>query len=133
MNKSTVTGLTDYPNNNGNPPYNNNPNSNVTANSEKLYKLNAATNKTGLGITLKVMAGDQIDIFGKSYWFNSGGNYNEKFPIPVSSLIDAFLGSPAMVGKGLTAAGISTPSLLGDLEQFRNRADNVNAPWAYIN
>lgn len=133
VNKSTVTGLADYPNNNGNPPYNNNPNSNVTANSEKLYKLNAATNKTGLGVTLKVMAGDRIDIFGKSYWFNTGGNYNEKFPVPVSSLLDAFIGSPAMVGKGITAAGISTPSLLGDLEAFRTRTDNVDAPWAYIN
>ncbi|WP_133054524.1 hypothetical protein [Niastella populi] len=39
MNKSTATGLMDYPNNNGNPPFNNNPNSNVTANSEKVYRL----------------------------------------------------------------------------------------------
>jgi RHS repeat-associated protein len=133
VNKSSAIGLTDYQNNNGNPPYNSNHNSNVGANSEKVYRLNSTTSKTGLGIALKVMAGDQIDIYCKSYWVNSGGNYNDKFPVPVSSLIDAFVGAPAMVGKGVTNAGISTPSLLGDLAQFTNRTDNVNAPWAYIN
>jgi RHS repeat-associated protein len=133
VDKSVVTGLTDYQNNNGNPPYNNNPSSNTTANSEKLYQLNATANKTGLGITLKVMAGDQINVFGKSYWFNSGGNYSEKFPIPVGSILDAFLGAPAMVGKGLTTAGITTPGLTDALDAFKDRIDNVDAPWAYIN
>jgi RHS repeat-associated protein len=133
VNKSSVSGLPDYQNNNGNPPYNNNPNSNATANSEKLYKLNAATNKTGLGITLKVMAGDQINVYGKSYWLNTGGNYSEKFPVPVSAILDAFLGNPAMVGKGLTSSGITTPDLTSALEGFRNRTDNVDAPWGYIN
>lgn len=133
INRSEVAGLSNYPNNNGNPPYNTNPNSNTEANSEKLYKLNAETNKTGLGITLKVMAGDQISIYGKSYWLNTGGNYNQKFPVPVSSILDAFLGNPSMIGKGITNAGISTPTLLGDLENFRTRTDNVDAPWAYIN
>jgi RHS repeat-associated protein len=133
VNKSTVTGLPVYQNNNGNPPDNNNVNSNTTANSEKLYKLNAEANKTGLGITLKVMAGDQINIFGKSYWINTAGNYSQKYPVPVSAILDAFLGNPAMVGKGVTTGSISTPGLLGDLETFRDRTDNVDAPWAYIN
>lgn len=86
-----------------------------------------------MGITLKVMAGDQINIYGKSYWLNTGGNYNQKFPLPVSSILDAFLGNPAMIGKGMTTAGISTPGLIGGLENFRTRTDNVDAPWAYIN
>ncbi|MFC4230617.1 RHS repeat-associated core domain-containing protein [Parasediminibacterium paludis] len=66
-----------YPNNNGNPPVNNNPSSNTAATSAKLYRLNASNgDKIGLGITLQVMAGDKIDIFGKSYWkdYNTGGN-----------------------------------------------------------
>lgn len=134
VNKSQATGWTEIvPNNNGNPPYNNNPNSNTTANSEKVYKLNADNNKTGLGITLKVMAGDKISIYGKSYWFNNASNYNQKFPLPVSSILDAFIGNPTMVGKGLTVSGISTPSLLADLGTFQTRTDNVDAPWAYIN
>jgi hypothetical protein len=35
--------------------------------------LNANTGaKTGLGITLKVMAGDEVNILGKSYWKTAG-------------------------------------------------------------
>ncbi|MBX3241944.1 MAG: hypothetical protein KIT80_13230 [Chitinophagaceae bacterium] len=34
--KTDATGITDYPNHNGNPPVNPNPNSNVTANSAKV-------------------------------------------------------------------------------------------------
>jgi hypothetical protein len=37
-------------------------------NSEFVYQLNGNDNKTGLGITLRVMAGDVIDIHGKSYY-----------------------------------------------------------------
>nr|NKR04335.1 hypothetical protein [Escherichia coli] len=55
-----------YPNNNGNPPYNTNPTSNTTATSLKMYRLNGATgDKMGLGITLRVMAGDNVAIYGK--------------------------------------------------------------------
>lgn len=133
VNSSVATGISTYQNNNGNPPYNNNPNSNTTANSTKLYQLNAATNKTGLGATLKVMAGDKINIFGKSYWFNSGGNYSDKYPIPVSSILDALLATPVLAGKGLTTAGITTTGLTDALDAFRTRTDAVDAPWAYIN
>ena len=134
VSKSEATGWTaNVPNNNGNPPYNNNPNSNTTAFSEKIYKLNAENNKTGLGITLQVMAGDKISIYGRSYWFNNSGSYNQKFPLPVTAILDAFVGNPAIAGKGLTTSSISTPGLLGDLQTFSTRADSVSAPWAYIN
>ncbi|THU39766.1 RHS repeat-associated core domain-containing protein [Niastella caeni] len=133
VSSSVATGISTYQNNNGNPPYNNNPNSNPTANSTKLYQLNATTNKAGLGMTLKVMAGDQINIFGKSYWFNNGGNYSDKYPIPVNSILDAFLGTPAMFGKGLTTVGISTTPLVDALDAFRTRNDGTSTPWAYIN
>jgi hypothetical protein len=36
-----------------------------------LYKLKASSNKTGLEFVIKVMAGDKIDIFGKSYFVNT--------------------------------------------------------------
>lgn len=138
--KADATGITDYYNKNGepaalDPPVNNNPNSDVTANSEKLYKLNAATNKTGLGITLKVMAGDQVNIFGRSYWFNSGGNFNDKFPIPVLGLLDAFLASPSMAAKGIAAATLNTTPFADAASAYLQRSDNPGylAPWAYIN
>ena len=100
---TTVTGITAYTNNNGNPPYNNNPNSATGENSARLYKLNSNTNKTGLGITLKVMTGDRIDVYGKSYWFQnnaSGSNAN----IPLADIITGLLGAPtgAVDGKGAT-------------------------------
>ncbi|AEV99381.1 hypothetical protein A4D02_34265 [Niastella koreensis] len=127
---TSLPGLPTYQNNNG--TYNPNPNSQVNDNSQKLYKLNATTNKTGLGITLKVMVGDQIDIMGKSYWFKNGGNYNVQFPVPVDGIIDALLGSPTMIGKGLTTPALS-PYLGGALNIFKNRTDVADAPWAYIN
>jgi hypothetical protein len=71
---NTVTGLPVYSNDNG---IGNNPSDPTfeQTNSAKLYQLNSNANKTGLGITLKVMSGDKIDIFGKSYYFtnNTGG------------------------------------------------------------
>ena len=77
-----------YQNNNGNPPYNTNPNSNTTATSLNMYRLNGSTgDKTGLGITLQVMAGDIVNIMGKSFWHNNnpGNNPNNNFLLPVST------------------------------------------------
>jgi RHS repeat-associated protein len=113
--RSEATGIPEYINKNGgqaelDPPVNNNPNSNSTANSQKLYKLQAtgAGGVTGLGITLKVMSGDRIDIYGKSYYFenNSGGG---NYPVPVIDLLSGLLGAPtgATAGKGVTASGLN--------------------------
>jgi hypothetical protein len=44
----------------------------TTDNSTKLYRLKSSEAKIGLGITLKVMAGDKIDVAGKSYYFVNG-------------------------------------------------------------
>ncbi|MFT3750325.1 MAG: DUF6443 domain-containing protein [Agriterribacter sp.] len=143
--KTDATGITDYPNHNGNPPANNNPNSNTTANSAKLYKLNSGTNKTGLGITLKVMAGDRIDIFGRSYYFtNNTGGTGANSAIPVLDILTGLLGGPtggtaAAAHGGVTASqlngisnvtsGIST--LLGN--QTTDAAGAPAVPKAYIN
>jgi len=124
---------------------NNNPNSNTTANSGKLYKLNSNTNKTGLGITLKVMAGDRIDIFGKSYYFqNNTGGTGANSAIPVLDILTGLLGGPtggtaAAAHGGVTASqlngignvtgGITT--LLGD--QTTDAAGTPTVPKAYIN
>ncbi|MBX2924077.1 MAG: hypothetical protein KF746_17895 [Chitinophagaceae bacterium] len=143
--KPAATGITDYPNHNGNPPVNNNPNSNTTANSTKLYRLNSTTNKTGLGITLKVMAGDRIDIFGKSYYFqNNTGGAGANSAIPVIDILTGLLGGPtggiaAGAHGGVTAtqlngitgttSGINT--LLGN--QTTDAAGTPTVPKAYIN
>ncbi len=141
----SISGLPNYPNHNGTPPVNNNPNcSNTSAikqtdNSDKLYRMNSSnTAKTGLGITLKVMAGDKIDIFGRSYYKqgNSGGSVVNT-NIPVLDVINGLLqgGSPA-AGKA-TAAEINSIAG-GDITNFlqqpdRNIPNAATRPRAFIN
>lgn len=135
-------GVTAYKNKNGgvnatDPPVNNNPNGNPTANSLKMYKLNGSGGaKTGLGIALKVMAGDKIDIWGNSYYQqnNTGGTNSN---VPVTDILSGLLGSPAgaTAGKGATvtllnsAGGTVIPSTF--LTRTPPPGDQV--PNAYIN
>ncbi len=132
-----------YSNNNGNPPANNNPNSNVTAISNKLYKLNGASgDKTGLGITLKVMAGDVVNIWGKSYWHSNGVAPNNQHLISDNLLgfLTSFAGSNAVSGS-LHGNGISgnvlsnaTATTTGLTSWLNNTMPNPsNKPKAYIN
>lgn len=152
VDKSQATGITDYINKNGgpleqNPPVNNNPNSNATANSQKLYKLEATSSGgvTGLGITLKVMSGDKIDVFGKSYYFqNNPGQQPVNYAIPVLDVLTGLIGSPTggiatSVHGAVTATQLnaisSTTSKISTL--FSNETTDNNAtpsrPKAYIN
>jgi RHS repeat-associated protein len=142
VDNSQATGITAYTNNNGNPPANNNPNSNTTANSQKLYKLaaNPTTNGgvTGLGITLKVMSGDRIDIFGKSYYFNNNAG-NNNYNVPVLNLLTGLLGAPtgAAAGKGVTAQTLNgVTDIYNGVYGFLNntsRAPVSQTPKAAIN
>ncbi|HSC36686.1 MAG TPA: hypothetical protein VLD19_02395, partial [Chitinophagaceae bacterium] len=148
VDKTQATGITDYANNNGIAsvyPDGNSGNANINNNSAKLYRLNSNTAKTGLGITLKVMAGDKIDIFGKSYYFtNNTGGAPVNSAVPVLSILSGFLGAPGSAiasgsheavtanqlnGLSTTTAGIS--GLLGD--QTAENNNNTNVPKAYIN
>jgi len=110
------------------------------ANSTKLYKLNANTNKTGLGITLKVMAGDRIDIHGTSYWYQNTGNSGPNVAPAVIDLLTGLLGSPASAAGGKATAlqldgigNVNTP--LGAFIDNTNRNDPSapNRPKAFIN
>lgn len=115
---TSITGWSsslDYPNHNGNPappPYNSivsgsypdNFTVNETVTSTKMYRLNAGSNKTGLGIVIKVMAGDVINIFGKSYYYAPGQTFNNSNSslLGVADILTAFLGTPTnpALGKG---------------------------------
>jgi RHS repeat-associated protein len=148
VDNSEATGITSYQNNNGiaSPyPAGNSGNINVNANTLKLYKLNSNTAKTGLGITLKVMVGDVIDIFGKSYYFqNNTGGSGTNSSIPYLELLNGFIGSPngtvgaaghgevtgtQLNGLPATTAGIQS---LFDNETSQNNS-NPQTPKAYIN
>lgn len=139
VDQSQATGITNYPNNNIIP--NNNPNSNTTANSQKLYKLVATTSGgvTGLGITLKVMSGDKIDILGKSYYFqnNTAGN---NYQVPIVDILTGLLAAPtgATAAKGITATQLTgqtgiTSAVSGFLTDPNRLNGGTTIPKAFIN
>jgi RHS repeat-associated protein len=110
--------------------------------SQKLYKLNGNANKTGLGITLKVMAGDEIDIFGRSYWLdnNTGGSGVNVAPA-VLDLLSGLMGTPTGVVAGAHTSATELNTVMGvtnPLQAFRDKPERNNAgypqrPKAFIN
>ena len=145
VDKSIVTGLPNYTNDNG---IGNNPSDPTfeAGNSTKLYRLKSGeTSKTGLGMTLKVMSGDRIDILGKSYYFqNNDGGSSANSAVQVVDILAGLLGGPSggiaagahggvtatqLNGYSATTNGIST--LLLNQTQDNNGAPTV--PKAYIN
>lgn len=131
-----------YYNNNGNPPSNHNYREGTipiqTDESISLYELNANTNKTGLEFVMKVMAGDKVDIFGKSYYSNTATvNDANSSALDVLTLMSSLLGAPANAAgaKGLTAiqlnsinSGLIPPSFIRG-----NNGETTTVPKAYIN
>jgi hypothetical protein len=144
--KTNVPGWTtgnDYANNNGNPPPNTAYPSNYTVNSEttseRLYKINGSTNKTGLGIVLKVMAGDKIDIHGKSYYQSTQTfNNSNSTSLLLSDILGGLLGAPDKVGlvqKGVTESTLETLNtgvIPGTFIRGAN-GESTTVPKAYIN
>ena len=132
-----------YFNNNGNPPSNLSYPENCipmqTDGSNNLYKLNATTKRTGLEFAVKVMAGDKIDIFGKSYFLNTSTvNNNNSTALDLLGIMSSLLGVPGseFAGKGLTAAQLSTINTpVFPLESFvrGNNGEETTIPKAYIN
>jgi RHS repeat-associated protein len=145
--KSEATGLSDpdpnvttdqdYPNNNTIP--NNNPNSNSAALSEKLYLLQGTNAKAavGLGFLAKVMGGDKVNVFGKSYWFSSTINNPPIQTLSATQLIDNLLTLPGgMAGKGFSGTSMGgIPGLASALDAFigDNGRNISNRPKAAIN
>lgn len=132
-----ISGITNtgnvYQNNNIIP--NPNPQGDANANSQKMYKLSSSSQKTGLGIALKVMSGDKIDIFGKSYFTGAGSNST---PIPVADILSGLLGTGAVAnsGKGVTLNNLTdNPQLVGGINGLLgNQYGNTPTdPKAYIN
>ena len=142
VDKATATGITNYLNDNG---IGNNPTDAAfsATNSTKLYQLNSNTAKTGLGITLKVMAGDKIDVLGKSYYFTNTVGTSGNSTVPIIDLLTAFLSAPAAAattaGHGLiTPAIINTPTgITGitNMATLQNTQSNTTPtkPRAFIN
>jgi RHS repeat-associated protein len=138
-------------------PANNDPYSNTGSASQNVFQLcgNTASNASGhnftLGVTLKVMAGDNIQILGTSFWHNTAsslpsGGYPVSAPTVLTNLLGAFAGSAAVAstinhsvldGIPLNAAAAGpTGSLVSPLlNNSYNQSSNgySNAPYAGIN
>jgi RHS repeat-associated protein len=105
----------------------------------KLYRVHGGlTNeKTGLGIVLKVMAGDKVKIMAESFYTMPGGGAGSPLTLAVTELLAAFTGSSAIVGnKGvLTPAqvsGIGTNN--ADLGSFiSSNNSGTNNARAFVN
>jgi len=132
-----VSGLTQpppsYVNDNG---LGNNPADPVfeAANSEKMYRLKGDENKTGLGITLKVMAGDEVNILGKSYWYENTQTAGPNVAPAVLSLLEGLLGSPSstFIPGHLNATTLEAiPGINSGLDAFIDRADRDDAAYPY--
>ncbi|WP_206513799.1 DUF6443 domain-containing protein [Pseudoflavitalea rhizosphaerae] len=131
-----------YYNNNGNPPANLSypagclPDQNVQSNN--LYKLNALTNRTGLEFAIKVMAGDKVDIFGKSYFLNTSTVDNSNSTVlDLLSVMSGLIGAPTggIATKGVTATQLSSlnlPIFPGSFFRGAN-GETSTTPKAYIN
>ncbi len=116
------------------------------ANSTKMYDLKAtssASSKTGLGITLKVMAGDKLDIYGRSYWVYPSGTSSitsPVFPLAALDILNALIVSPGAIatGKGLSGTTLNTvdntPMNSGSNGLLNNQpTQTTSLPKAYIN
>ena len=135
----------DYQNHNNVPPSNPNPNYPAGASpgqyatSQKMYSLNGSTNRTGLEMVIKVMAGDKIDIFGRSYHTNySSVNNSNSTSLSVFQIMSGILASPAnaISGKGVNAyqleswnSGLVPSSFI----RGQNYESGTTIPKAYIN
>ncbi|SJZ85874.1 DUF6443 domain-containing protein [Sediminibacterium ginsengisoli] len=130
-------GLPVYQNNNGNPPTNPNPASSPTANSLKMYKLNGHSgDKSGLGITVKVMSGDNVMIYGKSFWRTIGSNPTNSYNLAATDLLTLLAGTPVITGANKVTAGSLTGSTSitnGVSDWMSNAPATGTAPKAYIN
>jgi RHS repeat-associated protein len=128
-----------YTNDNGT----NNPNTfgSPNANSQKMYKMNSGTNKTGMSMVLRVMAGDTLNILGKSYYYTTSEANNA--PLNATDIIAAFLGvaggANTAVQHGATSTilnnntgGTVTPIGIFTNNNPPNASNNVKAAINYI-
>jgi RHS repeat-associated protein len=144
VSNNAAPGIQAYKNNNGIP--NNNPsctgNLCTTDNSQYVYQLNSNNNKTGLGITLKVMAGDKLDVFGKSYYLqnNPGSGYNNT--VPILDLLSDFLnstgGAVTQIKGAVTPGQINTTQGIQGINSMMSQQTSQNnayplKPRAFIN
>jgi RHS repeat-associated protein len=120
LNKSTVSGY---------------PSDNYTNPNDYIQQLSGNGAKIGAGILLKVMAGDQFNLFAKSWW-NSGANPGSPMS-PLEDLKSAMAGSIGVLpGKHatyneITSSGVLSPNIASFLGS--QGGYNSSRPKAFVN
>ncbi|MDX2046938.1 MAG: RHS repeat-associated core domain-containing protein [Chitinophagaceae bacterium] len=104
---------------------------------QKLYRTNGnvTSEKTGLGIILKVMAGDQVKISVESFYNLPGGNPGSPLNIAVLDLLASLIGSPGLpTSKAVTANDLNTiPGNNSGLTGFIGNNPGANTAKAGVN
>lgn len=118
------------------------PQDNTTNPNEYTSRLNAIERKTGAAITLKVMAGDKVDLAVK-YWYPEYANINETDPIEPEDLLSTLVNSLSGDASGLSGGKATTaelsetsvlPSALGNFLSLQDGEPNEPGhPRAFIN
>jgi RHS repeat-associated protein len=129
------TGLSAYANNNtaqGAPTFTAYPAgvvANNTANSVKMYQLLSTGDKTGLGITLKVMAGDNVNIYAKSFY--KGQAAYTSTTSTLATFLAQFVG--VLGNNGLNGKGASSTNLTNTINTSANDFFNNQTTGTGIN
>ena len=128
INPSNIVDATDafpvYTNSNNGVPNNNGLSNNFNSdNSQKLYKLTG--DKMGLGVALKVMSGDNVDVFWKAFWQNGMIGPRSNYMIPIEDLALAFTTAPGLTT--ITHGGITSTQLLSSTPISNGMTDFLNS------
>jgi RHS repeat-associated protein len=111
---------------------------NISSFGQKIYRTNGnvTAEKTGLGIILKVMAGDQLKISAESYYNLPGGNAGTPLTLAVTDLLAALVGSPGLPAhKNVTSTDLNNiPGNNSNLTTFiSNNTPGISTAKAYLN
>ena len=111
--------------------------SNIASFGAKFYRTNGANSneRTGLGIVLKVMKGDQVKITAESFYSIPGGNAGVPINMAASELLNALLGAKGFpVGKGLSSTNLAALNTPTSLQSFLNtNSGNSSLAKAAVN
>ena len=110
----------------------------VNNNSAKVYQLTGENpnTKMGLGITLKVMAGDVVNMFVKSYWKTTDGNVpGNPAQVALLDLLKDFAGSATGVKTGINGEALNdlTDLVSGLNGMLDDQSQTSTKPKAYLN
>jgi RHS repeat-associated protein len=105
---------------------------------DKVYQVHGGLTgqKTGLGIVLKVMAGDEVKISAESFYTMPGGGAGSPILMSVTELLTSLVSNSAVTGthNGITTTAVGNiDANTSNLENFINQSAPSNTAKAYLN